>query len=120
LNEQERQHDGRTLNVTTHVHFEGQMDQRCYNLSTGNEIAILIPRNDEQPQGMPDIMLHLRDEGHSLKRIHECYSTYLPQFMYFFFLTASFITFLNKAEVTLSCRRIPKDTWGLLEFNLGL
>ena len=58
---------------SANFHFEGQMD-----LSTCNEIAILIPRKEDHPQRIQDIVFCLRKECHFLERINECHSTYLP------------------------------------------
>ncbi|KAG0618503.1 hypothetical protein M758_4G069300 [Ceratodon purpureus] len=77
--EQQQQQCGRRIpNVVAHLHFEGQMDRRCYNLPAGSKIAVLIPGEEDPPQGTRDIVLRLRGEGHFLKRINECHPVYLP------------------------------------------
>lgn len=68
----------RIPNVVAHLHFEGQMDRRRYNLPAGSEIAVLIPGEEDRPQGTRDIVLRLRGEGHFLERINECHPAYLP------------------------------------------
>jgi hypothetical protein len=60
------------------LHFEGQIDRRRYNLPIENEIVVLIPQDDERPQGVQDIVLRLRSEGNNLEHINECHPAYLP------------------------------------------
>ncbi|KAG0574270.1 hypothetical protein KC19_VG249600 [Ceratodon purpureus] len=77
--EQQQQQRGRRIpNVVAHLHFEGEMDRRRYNLPAGSEIAVLIPGEEDRPQGTRDIVLRLRGEGHFLERINECHPAYLP------------------------------------------
>ncbi|KAG0580812.1 hypothetical protein KC19_4G201500 [Ceratodon purpureus] len=61
--QQQRQCGRRIPNVVAHLHFEGQMDRRRYNLPAGRT---------------RDIVLRLRGEGHFLERINECHPAYLP------------------------------------------
>jgi hypothetical protein len=76
--EQQQQYGRRIPNVVAHLHFAGQMDRRRYNLPAGSEIAVLIPGEEDRPQGTRDIVLRLRGEGHFLERINECHPAYLP------------------------------------------
>ncbi|KAG0610723.1 hypothetical protein M758_7G086700 [Ceratodon purpureus] len=75
--QQQRQCGRRIPNVVAHLHFEGQMDRRRYNLPAGSEIAVLIPGEEDRPQGTRDIVLRLKGEGHFLERINECHPAYL-------------------------------------------
>ncbi|KAG0588920.1 hypothetical protein KC19_2G278400 [Ceratodon purpureus] len=61
--QQQRQCGRRIPNVVAHLHFEGEMDRRRYNLPAGRT---------------RDIVLRLKGEGHFLERINECHPGYLP------------------------------------------
>jgi hypothetical protein len=49
----------------------------------------LIPQDDEQPQGVLDIVLQLRSEGNNLERINKCHLAYLPLHYVLLFLMVS-------------------------------
>jgi hypothetical protein len=60
-----------------HLHFEGQMDKRCYNLPTTSEIVVLLYKDDEWPQGMEDIVLQLKRKNNNLECINDSRPAYL-------------------------------------------
>ncbi|KAG0560756.1 hypothetical protein KC19_9G010700 [Ceratodon purpureus] len=76
--QQQRQCGRRIPNVVAHLHFEGKMDRRRYNLPAGSEIGVLMPGEEDRPQGTRDIVLQLRGEGHFLEHVNECHPAYLP------------------------------------------
>jgi hypothetical protein len=62
--------------------MEKGADRRRENLPTGNEVALLIPEEEDKPGGR-DLILARRPapgsaEGASLKRIHFTHPAYMP------------------------------------------
>lgn len=65
-----------TDQVCVHLHFDGSMDQRQYNLPTCSEVAVILPGDGIRAKGMRDIIVRLRGGG--LQWIHECHAMYMP------------------------------------------
>jgi len=62
------------------LRFDERTDRRRYNLPTaaaGNEIAVILPGDGDQPQDSRDLILY-RHHGQPLQRISEMHPMYLP------------------------------------------
>ncbi|GFZ19875.1 hypothetical protein Acr_28g0005800 [Actinidia rufa] len=59
------------------LHYSVATDKRRYNLPTSDEIAVILPGDGTEVNGMRDIVLHLRGNN-ELMRISECHPAYLP------------------------------------------
>ncbi|GFS32967.1 hypothetical protein Acr_00g0025630 [Actinidia rufa] len=63
--------------LTAYLHYSVATDRRRYNLPTSDEIAVILPGDGTEVNGMRDIVLHLRGNN-DLMRISECHPAYLP------------------------------------------
>ncbi|GFS40419.1 hypothetical protein Acr_00g0068450 [Actinidia rufa] len=63
--------------LTAYLHYSVATDRRRYNLPTSNEIAVILPRDGTEINGMRVIVLHLRGNN-ELISISECHPAYLP------------------------------------------
>ncbi|XP_057482346.1 uncharacterized protein LOC130769157 isoform X2 [Actinidia eriantha] len=63
--------------LIAYLHYSVATDRRRYNLPTSDEIAVILPGDGTEVNGMRDIVLHLRGNN-ELMRISECHPAYLP------------------------------------------
>lgn len=63
--------------LSCHLHYNKTNDKRVYNMSTADEIAVILPGDGTENSGSRDIIIHLRG-GQHLERISECHPAYLP------------------------------------------
>ncbi|KAF6138255.1 hypothetical protein GIB67_019425 [Kingdonia uniflora] len=69
--------DNQDINVHAHLHYNSRIDRCRYNLSSTDEIAVILPGDGQESPSTRDIIVYLRGE-HKLIRISECHPTYLP------------------------------------------
>ncbi|KAF6164266.1 hypothetical protein GIB67_010236 [Kingdonia uniflora] len=69
--------DNKNVNVHAHLHYRSRTYRRRYNLSSTDEITVILPRDGQEDPSTRDIVVYLRG-GDELMRISECHPAYLP------------------------------------------
>ncbi|PIA61726.1 hypothetical protein AQUCO_00200011v1 [Aquilegia coerulea] len=69
--------------IPASLHYTPGTDPRCFNLPTTNEIAVILPGDENVPITTRDLILRLQDGP--LLRISECHPAYWPSHYVLFF-----------------------------------
>ncbi|KAF6144579.1 hypothetical protein GIB67_006071 [Kingdonia uniflora] len=65
------------FNVSAYLYYSASTDHRRYNLSSTDEIAVILPGDGSKISSVRDIIVYLKVEL-GLMRISECHPAYLP------------------------------------------
>lgn len=82
-------------NLAISLYFKAQTDYRHYNLSSGGEIVMFLLKDEDFPNNMNDMVLHLKDDEYHLEQINECHSTYFPLYYILLFSIQNFVEIIN-------------------------